>query len=33
MRSLASKTFNALGAGPDSVYEELEKQLADLLPD
>ena len=32
MRSFASKTFNALGAGPDAVYDELEKQLADLLP-
>jgi uncharacterized peroxidase-related enzyme len=32
MRSFASKTFNALGAGPDAVYEELEKQLNDLLP-
>ena len=32
MRSFASKTFNALGAGPDSVYEELELMLFDLLP-
>lgn len=32
MRSFASKTFDALGAGPDAVYEELEKQLSDLLP-
>jgi uncharacterized peroxidase-related enzyme len=32
MRSFASKTFDALGAGPDSVYAELEKQLSDLLP-
>jgi len=32
MRSFASKTFNALGAGPDPVYDELEHQLADLLP-
>lgn len=32
MRSFASKTFDALGAGPDSVYEELEQQLSDLLP-
>jgi uncharacterized peroxidase-related enzyme len=32
MRSIASKTFNALGAGPDAVYDELEKQLVDLLP-
>jgi alkylhydroperoxidase family enzyme len=32
MRSFASKTFDALGAGPDAVYDELEKQLSDLLP-
>jgi uncharacterized peroxidase-related enzyme len=32
MRSFASKTFDALGAKPDSVYEELEQQLNDLLP-
>lgn len=32
MRSFASKTFDALGAGPDAVYEELERQLSDLLP-
>jgi len=32
MRSFASKTFDALGAGPDAVYAELERQLADLLP-
>lgn len=32
MRCFASKTFNALGAGPDAVYEELEQQLSDLLP-
>jgi hypothetical protein len=32
MRSFASKTFNALGAGPDAVYEELELMLCDLLP-
>jgi alkylhydroperoxidase family enzyme len=32
MRSFASKTFNALGAGPDTVYEELELMLCDLLP-
>jgi uncharacterized peroxidase-related enzyme len=32
MRSFASKTFNALGAGPDAAYAELEHQLADLLP-
>ncbi len=33
MRSFASKTFDALGAGPDIVYDELEHQLADLLPE
>jgi alkylhydroperoxidase family enzyme len=32
MRSFASKTFDALGAGPDAVYDELERQLSDLLP-
>lgn len=32
MRCFASKTFNALGAGPDAAYAELERQLADLLP-
>jgi len=32
MRSFASKTFDALGATADEVYEELEHQLADLLP-
>lgn len=32
MRSFASKTFDALGASPDTVYEEIEKQLSDLLP-
>lgn len=32
MRCFASKTFNALGAGPDAVYSELERQLEDLLP-
>jgi uncharacterized peroxidase-related enzyme len=32
MRSFASKTFDALGAGPDAVYDELEHQLSDLLP-
>jgi uncharacterized peroxidase-related enzyme len=32
MRSFASKTFNALGAEPDAVYNELEHQLSDLLP-
>jgi uncharacterized peroxidase-related enzyme len=33
MRSFASKTFDALGAGPDAVYNELENQLSDLLPE
>jgi uncharacterized peroxidase-related enzyme len=33
MRSFASKTFDALGAEPDSVYNELEQQLNDLLPE
>ncbi len=32
MRSFASKTFDALGAGPDAAYAVLEQQLADLLP-
>jgi alkylhydroperoxidase family enzyme len=32
MRSFASKTFDALGAGPDAVYSELEHELSDLLP-
>jgi uncharacterized peroxidase-related enzyme len=32
MRSFASKTFDALGAGPDAVYDELEHKLFDLLP-
>jgi uncharacterized peroxidase-related enzyme len=32
MRSFASKTFDALGAGPDAVYKELEQQLSDFLP-
>jgi uncharacterized peroxidase-related enzyme len=32
MRSFASKTFNALGAGPDAAYDELEHKLSDLLP-
>lgn len=32
MRSFASKTFDALGAGPDPVYAELEHELSDLLP-
>ena len=33
MRSFASKTFDALGAPPDEIYEGLEQQLADLLPE
>ena len=33
MRSFASKTFDALGALPDNVYDELERQISDLLPD
>ena len=33
MRSFASKTFDALGAEPDAVYNELEHQLTDLLPE
>jgi uncharacterized peroxidase-related enzyme len=33
MRSFASKTFDAMGAGPDAVYIELEHQLSDLLPE
>lgn len=32
MRSFASKTFDALGAKSDAIYDELENQLADLLP-
>jgi uncharacterized peroxidase-related enzyme len=32
MRSFASKTFDSMGAEPDAVYDELEHQLADLLP-
>ena len=32
MRSFASKTFNALGAGADPLYGELDLQLSDLLP-
>jgi uncharacterized peroxidase-related enzyme len=32
MRSFASKTFNALGAESDSVYDELEDRLSDVLP-
>jgi uncharacterized peroxidase-related enzyme len=33
MRSFASKTFDALGARSDTVYDELEHKLADLLPE
>jgi uncharacterized peroxidase-related enzyme len=33
MRSFASKTFDAMGAGPDDIYNELEHQLSDLLPE
>jgi uncharacterized peroxidase-related enzyme len=32
MRCFASTTFNALGAGSDAVYDDLEQQLSDLLP-
>jgi uncharacterized peroxidase-related enzyme len=32
LRSFASKTFNALGAQPDAIYDELAGQLSDLLP-
>jgi uncharacterized peroxidase-related enzyme len=32
MRSFASKTFDALGAGPEAVYGELELRLSGLLP-
>jgi alkylhydroperoxidase family enzyme len=32
MRCFASKTFDALGAGPDAAYDGLEHQLSDLLP-
>ena len=32
MRSFASKTFDAMGAKPDAVYDGLEQQLDDLLP-
>jgi uncharacterized peroxidase-related enzyme len=32
MRCFASKTFNALGAESDAAYDELERQLSDLLP-
>ncbi|HEY5168819.1 MAG TPA: peroxidase, partial [Thermoleophilia bacterium] len=32
MRCFASKTFSALGAGPDAAFDELEGQLSDLLP-
>ena len=33
MRSFASKTFDALGARPDAIYNELEQQLSDLFPE
>jgi len=33
MRSFASKTFDALGAEPDAIYNELEHHLSDLLPE
>jgi uncharacterized peroxidase-related enzyme len=32
MRSFASKTFDAMGAEPDAIYDDLERQLSDLLP-
>jgi len=32
MRCFASKTFDALGAGPDDAQRAFEDQLADLLP-
>lgn len=32
LRSCFSKTFDSLGAKPDIIYVELEKQLDDLLP-
>jgi uncharacterized peroxidase-related enzyme len=32
MRSFASKTFDAMGARPDSIYDELGHQLSDVLP-
>ncbi len=32
MRCFASKTFDALGAGPDEEQRGVEEQLADLLP-
>jgi uncharacterized peroxidase-related enzyme len=32
MRCFSSKTFDALGAGPDAAYDGLEHQLSDLLP-
>ncbi len=32
IRSFASKTFNALGAESDPIYDELERQLFNLLP-
>jgi hypothetical protein len=31
IRSFASKTPDVLGAGRDTVYDELEHQLSDLL--
>ena len=33
MRSFASKTFDAMGAKPDAVYDGLEQQLDGLLPE
>jgi uncharacterized peroxidase-related enzyme len=33
IRSFASKTFDALGAQPDAVHDELGLQLSDLLPE
>ncbi len=32
MRCFASKTFSALGAGPDAAFDELEGRLSGLLP-
>lgn len=32
MRSFASKTFDTLGAEPDAIYDDLERQLSELLP-
>lgn len=32
LRSLFSKTLDALGAEPDAVYDEMEAQLRDVLP-